>query len=111
VAVDGAVRPPSRVAFVTLVIIHKLVEEAGLGLCTCSPRQMLLRETAISVFIYNMASPEEAFINLFEGICVIVVITACYNYCLHFLFDILFSYVTLTGTFPCMNVFHLGIEP
>lgn len=58
-----------------------------------------------------MASPEEAFINLFEGICVIVVIIACYNYCLHFRFDILFSYVTLTATFPWMKVFHLGIKP
>ena len=71
---------------------------------------MLLREIAISLFIYNVPSPEEAFINLFEGIFVIVVITASYNYCLHFLFDILFSHVTLTGTFPWMNVFHLGIE-
>jgi hypothetical protein len=58
-----------------------------------------------------MASPEEAFINLFEAICVIVVSIACYNHCLHFLFDILFSYITLTGTFPWMNVFHLGIKP
>jgi len=61
---------------------------------------MLLREIVISLFIYNMVSPEDVVINLFEVICVIVVIIASYNYCLHFLFDILFSHVTLTGTFP-----------
>jgi hypothetical protein len=56
-----------------------------------------------------MASYEEAFVNLFEGICVTVVIIACYNCCLHFLFHILFPYVTVTGTFPWINVFHLDI--
>jgi hypothetical protein len=98
VAVDGAVRPPSRVASVTPCKITQTCKTVGLGLCTCSPRQMLPRAIALPVFVYNMASPEEVFIIFFEVICVIAVIIICYNYCLHFLFDILFSYVTLTGT-------------
>jgi hypothetical protein len=114
VAVDGQVRPPSVFASVALVIVRRIVKLVVLGLRTCNPREMLLREIAISKFefvlIYIMASPEETFINLFEVICVIVVI-ACYNCFLYFLFDILFSYFKLTGNFPWKNVFHLGIKP
>lgn len=116
-AVDGQVRLPS--VFASIAGGGSITQACknimtGPMYCTCSPRQMLLREIAISrfaiVFIYLMVSPEETSINVFEVICVIVVIS-CYKYCPYFLFDILFSYITLTGTFPWMNVLHLGIKP